>query len=158
MAILAGQKIRALDFAGYKSRVDYTNITGVAASTSDFTAVSPLFGMSFMAPSSGSVKVEYGGRLRGLAGAERALCAVWVRTGDVLGAGADVATPGADEAFEVAVFSSTQFQGMGTMYRVISGLTPGAMYNATWGLQRGLSGGLVDVYARVMNVSPWHGD
>jgi len=152
MAILAGQRIRALDFAGYASDFDFSNLTGLAPAGGQFEPGSPIFGVAFMAPSSGAVKCDFGGRLRVTSGAVRGVLACQLRTGAVINSGVLVEDADADRGVEMGATNG----GEASSYRVHTGLTPGDLYHFVMVHSRASTGGTIDVIARYIAVSPWH--
>lgn len=158
MAFLAGQRIRALDFAGYAQVFDGGNVNGVAAAVNGWTTVSPVLGVSFMAPTGGAVKVEFGGRLQVLASGDRAYCGCDLRTGAVIGSGTVVDTASTDISYEIGGGGgTTTAQGTGSNYRIHTGLVPGSLYHFVWLVGRGATGGNINVLSRFIAVTPWLG-
>lgn len=158
MTILAGQRIRALDFAGYAQVFDGGNVNAVAAALNGWTTVSPVLGVSFMAPTGGAVKVEWGGRLHVNSPADRAYCGCDLRTGAVIGSGVVVDTASTDISYEIGGGGGTTVaQGTGSNFRVHTGLTAGSLYHFVWLVGRGGTGGTVDVLSRFIAVTPWLG-
>lgn len=159
MAILAGQRIRALDFAGYAYVADEQNPN--LENTVNAT-ITPIVGVSFMAPTSGAVELLYTFRGKSAIGGSspRLLLGVTVNTGGVVGSGTTVFTTDDDQMVE---FGGTSFgiQGASSAVVVLPGLTPGSLYNAfcigrttTVANTAGSNG---SVFARRIAVKPWQG-
>jgi hypothetical protein len=158
MAILAGQRIRALDWAGYASGFDGTNITGLAPTLNTWITPSPVFGVSFMAPSSGAVKCDFNGRINIATGGDMAYAACQLRTGNVINSGTVVEDPSLERAIETGAFTGVPNSRLGAgSFRIHTGLTPGALYHFVWQCGRENSAGNLTVYARAIAVTPWQG-
>jgi hypothetical protein len=157
MAILAGQRIRALDFAGYAHVYDFANVTGLTPPANGFQTVTPAVGVAFVAPTSGAVMCEFGGRIRANSGALRVYAACQLRTGGVINSGVVVEEADSDRALEGQASSGGIVQVNGTAVRVHTGLTPGNLYHFVWQVGRGDTGATVEVYSRLITVTPWHG-
>ena len=158
MAILAGQRIKALDFAGYGAVHDWANDTMSGLTGGVWTPPPTTVGVSFMAPSSGAVKCTFAGRIRAVqGGAFRASLACELRTGAVLGSGVVVDEPDTDRAIEIGS-NTTDFatQVQASTFRVHEGLTPGQLYHFRF-MALAASNGDIVVYARSIAVEPWHG-
>lgn len=126
--VLAGQIIRALDFAGFASASDTTDVTNF--NTTSFVLGSPIVGVSFVAPTSGSVNVFWGGKLRlNSATGVRVFLAAAVRTGGTVGSGTDVAGTDEDWALEVGEAAGARLGASRT--RPVTGLTAGSTYNVS---------------------------
>jgi hypothetical protein len=156
VAILAGQKIRALDFAGYASVFSSTDEP--AFNTQTFVPGANPVGLTFMAPSSGSVLVRWHARMRLIvAAAARVLVAPETREGAVIGAGTIVQTITEDAALELGSPGAANGQLEAGMFRDINGLTPGATYNVLLMHKNANSaGGAAQVFARSIYVTPMH--
>lgn len=152
MAILAGQRIRALDYAG---SVYAQNTTDQAVTAIDWTPANG-FGVSFMAPTSGAVQFGIYGRgscTGANANISRLLGSVIVRLGSVVGSGTLIYTPSDDEAWE--------FGGVGRLAAescwVLSGLAPGSLYNASYVAKMGTATHTGTFFTRGITVRPWNG-
>lgn len=159
MAILAGQRIRALDFAGYASVFDSSNDDPVSPPAGTWAVPTTDVGVSFMAPSSGAVKCEFGGRIRQYSGGStRIALACELRTGAVIGSGVQVDAPDADRAIEIGATptADTTAQAEMSNFRIHSGLTPGALYHFRFNVLLA-SAGTGAIYSRYISVTPWHG-
>lgn len=128
-AILAGQDILAADWAGSGTDFEAT------ADTSTSTTYTPgtQHGMAFVAPTSGSVNIRYGGLL----GSNHnvitlaALLTIRVRTGSTVAAGTDVLAAADAQAcryYKPFATSSNHYAQVGRDYQ-LTGLTPGNDYN-----------------------------
>lgn len=111
--------------------VDGTNLTGVTVAGP--AAGTPVVGIAFTAPPAGRVRVTVTGTMAATGGTGQlnGVLAVQVRTGAVIGAGTLVhdgftADPGARIVFIGPINGGVC--GSGSM--LVSGLTPGASYNA----------------------------
>lgn len=159
MAILAGQRIRALDFAGYASVHDFANDTVEVSSGQAGTWLAPptQVGVHFMAPASGAVKCNFAGRIRSTQGGSlRCALACELRTGSVIGSGVVVDEASSDMAIEIGVSPTTNTSQaeMGS-FRIHSGLTPGDLYHFRF-MVLAAGAGSVSIYARSIAVEPWH--
>lgn len=164
MAILAGQRIRALDWAGYANGIDGTNVAGFQTAAGAWAVPSPVFGVSFMAPTSGAVKCEFGGRIRIVNGINTVYAACSLRTGAVINSGSLVEDVSVEQAIEIGAYTGVPAARLGgSMFRIHTGLTPGALYHFVWqmGQTARVAGtgttDLIDVLARTIAVSPWQG-
>jgi hypothetical protein len=130
MAILAGQRIRALDFAG--DAYDYETANDTTASTS-FTN-GTLHGVAFTAPTSGSVWITFGGAIGNNAATALTILSYmsfYVRTGSSIGAGTDVLVPDNERAIRMSKLSATAghiYDEASFSYK-LTGLTAGSSYN-----------------------------
>lgn len=161
MAILAGQRIRALDFAGYASGFEGTNITsGLYGDANAWLVPTPIFGVSFMAPSSGAVKCDFGGRLNVPTAAGIGQFACELRTGNVIGSGVVVEAASLERAVEVGDGQTGSARLGASMFRIHTGLAPGALYHFVWQCGVQISTTSTDpslgVYARTITVTPWN--
>jgi hypothetical protein len=109
---------------------DSGNITGITAS--GITLGSPIVGVSFTAPPSGKVMASVNGSLRLNSGTSaQALAGVLIRTGSTVGSGSTVFDPSVEPnaKFGTGVTGVIMNGGASQIY---TGLTPGAVYNASW--------------------------
>ena len=158
MAILAGQRIRALDFAGYAHAADPSNISGLGTVTGDvYQTPSPVLGVAFMAPSSGAVTVTTYARFQSNGSTiTRAYAACQLRTGAIIESGVLVAEPDVDQG--AIVVSDVSRDGGASALRVHTDLTPGALYHFVFRSARaGSTAGTYSINARTITVQPWHG-
>lgn len=134
---------------------DGTNLTGI--NVAGPIAGSPVVGVVFTAPPSGRVRAAVTGTLAATAGTGQinGLLAVQVRTGAVIGAGTLVhdgfaADPGARVVFIGPINGGV----CGSAAMMVSGLTPGAQYNAQ--TVHGVLGtsAAMTVYNRAVTVDP----
>jgi hypothetical protein len=126
--VLAGQIIRAADFAGFATANDTTDVTNF--NSTSFTLGTPTVGVAFVVPTSGNALVTWGGKLRlNSATAVRVFLAAEVRTGSTVGSGTVVA--GVDEDWSLEVGESVNGRLGATRTRPVTGLTAGATYNVS---------------------------
>ena len=121
----AGQIIRALDFAGYASVLN-TNAESGVTSTSFITGTS-VCGVTFVAPTSGQVKISWAARIEVNTSTVRGLVSIEVRDGGTVGSGTVIAAASALSALEIGV--STDIRLEAAIFRDLTGLTAGATYN-----------------------------
>lgn len=149
----AGQIIRALDVAG--DAYDFETANDTSTSTSYVTGT--VHGVAFVAPTSGSVWISFGG----LVGSNTATLGVraamsdYVRTGDTVGSGTDVLTSADDRAIKYYNASTTAgFRYVyGSVSHKLEGLTPGSTYNVTT-VFRAVTGDTAAVDDRWVQVQP----
>lgn len=127
---VAGQIIRAADFGGYASvenTTDETNFNSTA-----FTLGATTVGLTFIAPTSGGVIVLWNARANlNSATGVRVVVSAEVRSGSTIGSGTVMAAAGDDQAVELGQAANTRVGA--ASHRVVTGLTPGAVYNvALW--------------------------
>jgi hypothetical protein len=125
--VLAGQIIRAADFAGYATASDTTDVT---FNSTSYTLGTPTVGVAFVAPTSGIVLITWGGKVfLGSATAVRVLLSAEVRTGSTVGSGTQVAA--ADEDWSVEIGQAASARVGASRTRPITGLTAGTTYNVS---------------------------
>jgi hypothetical protein len=154
MAIRAGQPILALDFAGNASDFDQTDepVTD-AANYQPGTAV---VAVTFMAPTSGAVKLHYSARMRiGNTTAQRILALPETREGDIPGVGDLAALFSEDLAIELGG-PTANLQLNASNFQVVTGLVPGAAYNTRLLHKIGAANGTGTIFARSLSVTPMH--
>lgn len=111
--------------------------TFTSTSFASATADSAVVGLTFTAPTSGNVLVLWSVRMSADAtggSGHRVLCSVKVSTGSTIDSGSVVSAASDDSAIESAETSTTgatvgQSRIQAGMWRVVGGLTPGAVYN-----------------------------
>lgn len=154
MAILAGQRIRALDFAGYAYATDPADVT---VSTGTLDPGSPVFGLSFTAPTGGAVRIVVSAGMSAAASANSFVqCGAQVRTGAAINSGSVVYTASADEVLEIgpgATATAVRLQASSAVIQ--TGLTPGALYHVVFMSVRAVAN--ATIRNRRLEISPWHG-
>lgn len=132
-----GDKVKSLDFpptVWFDENTD-SSIVNTAYSSTAGTPTLPVCGIAFTAPTSGRVCVTYKARFESKTNSNRCVISAVVANGGTAGAGAVVMSSSDDNALETTQSTTaattpaeTRFQG--ASYRNLSGLTPGATYNA----------------------------
>lgn len=125
----AGDFILAADFDGDAFDFDTANDT----STSTTYVTGTLHGISFAAPTSGSVWIEFGGAVGNSSASLglRSLMSNHVRTGGTIGSGTDVLASSDERSLRYWNHSTTganRYMEGGVKHK-LTGLTPGATYN-----------------------------
>lgn len=110
-----------------------TEGTDFTTNSTSFVTGTPVCGVSFVAPPSGAVRVDWHARFDTSTINNRVLVSVEVATGSTLGSGTVMSAAGDGSALEnhsepTTAGSSTRMEA--GMWRYITGLTPGAVYNA----------------------------
>lgn len=127
---LAGETILISDFEGDAYAAETANDTSSSTSYIDGT----LHGVAFVAPTSGSVWIGFGGLVGSNANTIglRALISDYVRTGSIIGSGTDVLTPSDSRAvrFYKQSTASSFLYGQASVWHKLTGLSSGADYNA----------------------------
>lgn len=141
---LAGDYILAADFTP-SAEDQETGSIGSITSTS-FAAGSPVCGVSFTAPTSGIVEVDISAQMSNTGG--QTYMSFRVGTGGTIGAGTEVVAASADTSVLNGATSSVR---AGTSKRV-TGLTPGATYNAQ--TMHAVTAGTGTVLRRTIKVRP----
>lgn len=128
---LAGQRIRALDFAG--SAYDYESAVDTTTSTSYVTGT--VHGVSFVAPTSGSVWIHFGGMLGSntatIGSPPYAHFSIHVKTGSTIDAGTEVLAPSDDNGpwlYKQEATAANLYETVSHLYK-LTGLTAGNSYN-----------------------------
>lgn len=126
---LAGQTIKALDFAGYAATSSSTDETNFNSTT--FTLGGSTTGVSFIAPTSGIVLVTFGGRIRlNSTTAVHVLLAAEVRTGSSIGSGTVIHA--AADAWSLNIGEQSANNRLSASKIIpVSGLTAGSTYNVS---------------------------
>lgn len=125
MTFFAGQPLSATDLnmEGVSSGIDVTVRTTTATSYTTTLSPAQIWGVSFIAPPSGKVMIHWTTALSNSVGGNLAQCSPSVRTGAVVGSGS-LYSPSGD-----TYLSSGANIRPGTS-ALVTGLTPGAVYNA----------------------------
>lgn len=142
--------------AGSTPVVDSSTVNVSTSSTSFIAGTTP-FGVSFVAPPSGAVKISFTGYFQETQDGGVALMSYTVRTGSTIGSGTVVGTAANSNRALVAggpvdAGQPIYFQASRGPTRW-SGLTPGAAYNARIEIAADLGGG-INVFYREMMVEP----
>ncbi|MGH3369308.1 MAG: hypothetical protein ACRDPR_04850 [Nocardioidaceae bacterium] len=125
---LAGQLIRAADFAGFATANDTTDVAEFDSTS--YTLGTPTVGVAFTAPTSGNVLLTWGGRLNlNSSTAQRILLSAEVRTGSTVGSGSVIAASNDDWAIEIGQSTNDRLQA--SRVRPVTGLTAGTTYNVS---------------------------
>lgn len=148
--LLAGTTVRALDTPESVTDVETGDETGVTSTT--YTDGGTITGVSFTAPTSGRVLVLWTARTEHNS-TGFIFVSVSVSTGSVLGSGTEVSAPSDGES----VSSNTGAGGGDTRvaagcHRLVTGLTPGSVYNAI--TQHRVTLGNGDIFDRSITVIP----
>lgn len=126
---LAGDIILVADHEGDAYAEESANDTTTSTSYVDGT----VHGVAFVAPTSGSVWIGFGGLVGSNATTVglRALMSDYIRTGSTVDAGTDVLTASDSRAvkFYKQSTSSSTLYGHGSVWHKVEGLTPGDSYN-----------------------------
>ena len=128
----AGSKLNALDAPPSNFDEDGTdeNFTNTS-----YDSGSTVVGITFVAPTSGTVIVLWSARMNSDGGGtnHRVLCSVKVSTGGTLDTGTVVSGSADDSSLETTEIASggagAQTRMTAGMWRYVSGLTPGSTYN-----------------------------
>jgi hypothetical protein len=129
--ILAGQRIRALDFAG----TAYDQESAVDTTTSTSYVNGTLHGVAFVAPTSGSVWIEWGGMLGSntttITSPPYVYLSIYVRTGSTVASGTDVLI--SDDTNAILFYkhdtNAVFLYDAGARAYKLEGLTAGSSYN-----------------------------
>lgn len=125
---LAGQTIKALDFAGYAATSSATDESNF--NSTSYTLGGSTTGVSFIAPTSGIVLVTWGGRIQlNSATGVRVLLSAEIRTGSTVGSGTVIYAASDSWALEIGADASSRLEA--TKVRPITGLTAGSTYNVS---------------------------
>jgi hypothetical protein len=124
----AGQIIRAADFDGFAWDADSADELNF--NSTSFTLGSTTVGTAFVAPTSGSVVINWGARANlNINTALQIRVSAEVRTGSTVGSGTVVAA--ANDGWAIEVGQSTNNRLGTNRARPVTGLTPGATYNVS---------------------------
>jgi hypothetical protein len=146
---LAGQTVKALDFAGYASTTNATDET--AFTSTSYTLGVSTCGVSFIAPTSGAVKITWGARFALGTDTNLTLVSAEVRTGSTVGSGTVVDAASDNSALEHGQASTDRLQA--SRHRAVTGLTAGSTYNVSlW--HKTTSGDNSTIYQRDVMVEP----
>jgi hypothetical protein len=145
-----GSKLKALDNPPFANDYEGTDETTI---TSTYSVGTATCGTTFVAPTSGIVVVFWSARVEVATSAGFIGVTVQVASGSTIGSGAVVAGNGAaadNSCIETrrgtGTAADTRIQA--SMFRIVTGLTPGATYNAVV-MHRGISGAIAGtVYER----------
>lgn len=143
----AGQIIRAADFTTPAYANEITDELGFT--NTSYTAGSVVCGVTFVAPTSGRVKIDFWGRGEPNT-ANTVFLSAAVRTGGTIGSGSSVLIANDNSAVIYGASSSQDFAGSGVRY--VSGLTAGSTYNAV--TEHRVDGGNGDMFDRSILVYP----
>lgn len=125
MAFGAGQRPTAAQLNDAMGVIQSdTQITNGTTTSTSYTATLTggiACGIAFVAPASGKVEIKNESEINNTGG--YSLCTIRVRTGAVIGSGADVVAVTDDNA----LFHNTNIRL--SVFNTITGLTPGASYN-----------------------------
>lgn len=145
MAIAAGQIVRALDFAGVAFAE--VNDDEIVSSTS-YTGGSTPCGVVFTAPTSGRVAVHWYCYFETNTG-DSVFVSVAVRVGSTVGSGEMYVSATDMRSLTSQTANADTAAGM---YRVITGLNPGSVYNAQ--IEFRVTSGNADILNRTIMVVP----
>ena len=128
----SGDIVKTLDEAPSNGAADSTTVN---ITLTTYAQSSPTFGVTFVAPTSGKVKVTFRARFECKVNSSRCTVSAEVASGTTIGAGAVVAAATDDEALETtqnstAATTPAQTRINAAQYRYVTGLTAGASYNA----------------------------
>jgi hypothetical protein len=128
---------------------DPTNITAISSTT--FEAGSPVCGVAFVAPPSGRAAVHWAARMESNTG-NGVLVSVEVRTGSTIGSGTVLSDYDPQDSHSIEIGDLANGNLQAANFRLITGLTPGASYNART-MQR-VTAGDADIFDRYIMVRP----
>lgn len=146
----AGSKIKALDNPPFANDYEGTDETTI---TSTYSVGAATCGMTFVAPTSGSVIVFWSARVEVTTTNGFIGVTVQVASGASIGSGTVASGNGAaadNSCIETrrGTGTATDTRIQASMFRIVTGLTPGATYNAVV-MHRGISGAVAGtVYER----------
>jgi hypothetical protein len=143
----AGQIIRAADFPTAVSATQATDETAFASTT--FAPGAAPCGVTFVAPTSGQVLVEWSARFESNS-TNHTLISVVVRAGGVIGSGSEASAAADGSSIEFAAGADVNVQD-GT-HRFVSGLTAGSTYNAQ--VEMRVTASTADIFDRRVTVIP----
>jgi len=147
----AGQRIKALDFTDEVQDIENTSYTTTSTSFSETgTGFTPC-GVSFVAPTSGKEKIDFGAEMANSVAAAATEVTPIVREGDVVGSGTTVVAASSDNKIRFTAPANNSIGRQGATY-LAEGLTPGAAYNAT--LASRVSGSTGTIDSRYVICSP----
>lgn len=139
--------------------VDFTELADETAFTStSYIQGAAVTGVTFTAPTSGAVRVDWRARFQSNSNNTRAAVSVQVRTGGTIGAGTIVSDADDDSALETtqsatAGTTAAETRTQAGTWRRVSGLTAGTVYNAVV-VHKMLSAGNATIFSRSIMVSP----
>lgn len=146
--LLAGTTVNALDTPPTVSDRSDTSILGFAASGT-YAAGSPAVGTSFTAPTTGRVIVSWNAFLDNATATTGQTYASWrLGTGSTVGSGTQVVA--ADDSRSILMTSQAQVRNGAS--ELVSGLTPGSVYNVQ--MQHRSANGTGDITWRHIIVQP----
>ncbi len=149
----SGSKIFAADTPAAVQAADSTDELGFTSTT--YTAGTVTVGVSFTAPTSGTVLVWWGARVEANTASRSVLVSVEVREGATVGAGTVVSAASDDSAIEspqdAAAGAATRLQV--SRHRLVTGLTAGMPYTVRT-MHKISASGNGDVFARDVAVLP----
>jgi hypothetical protein len=128
------EKLRASELndvvADYEADLEATDETGFTSTT--FTPGANVCGTTFVAPASGAVVVFAYSRLESNTAGVRATMSLAVRAGAVIGSGTSVSAASNNKSLQTPTDASGggNQRTAGTIFEIVSGLTPGDTYNA----------------------------
>jgi hypothetical protein len=142
----AGAKIRAADFTGMVSNIQAADETGYAGTS--YGPGTNVCGVTFVAPTSGRVEIKWYARAESN-GANTTRISVAVRNGGVIGSGTAVLAANDGRAIEHVLGADNNDER--AMVYPLTGLTPGATYNAQ--IEMIVSSLSADIFDRALMVT-----
>jgi len=148
--LTAGSTVTALDTPPSAFVTDGTDIVGFTNTA--FASGSPIVGVAFTAPTTGRVRIDWHSRFNP-SSAVAAQVGFAIRTGAVLGSGVLVQDGLNENCLESPPTSGGAGRVQAGTFYIMTGLTPGATYNAVV-CHRMTAAGSGTIFARAIGVSP----
>lgn len=151
----AGDILKAVD---NPPAVGLADVSTVAIATTAYAQSTPTFGVTFTAPTSGKVCISFRARVECKVNSSRVTVSAECAVGNVVGSGAVVAAATDDESIETrqdaaAATTPALTRINASQYRYVTGLTPGAAYNA-YVMHKGFAASGGTIYSRGILVEP----
>lgn len=156
MVMTPGKPVSPNDFP---AAADFTELADETAFTStSYIQGTAICGVTFVAPSSGSVRIDWRARFQSNSNNTRAAVSVQVRAGGTIGGGTIVSDGDDDSALETSQSSTAGTTAAETRtqagtWRRVTGLTAGTVYNAVT-VHKMLSAGNATIFSRSIMVTP----
>ncbi|WP_405799266.1 hypothetical protein [Streptomyces sp. NBC_01506] len=147
--LLAGSTVTGLDTPATQYDDDQTDVSvsGIA-----FVTGSPVVGVAFTAPTTGRVRIDWHSRFQP-ATANHMQVGFALRTGAIIGSGTLIQDGLNETCLEAPPVSGPSGRVQGAMFMILSGLTPGATYNAVT-CHRMVVAGTGTAFSRSIGVTP----
>lgn len=150
----SGSKVLALDAPSIAFDEEPTDETAFT-STTYIVGAAATCGTAFIAPTSGTVLINFSVRMQSNSANTRAAVSVQVASGATLGSGTVASAANDDNSVETSqgTTGGSETRITAGNYRVVTGLTAGATYNVVT-MHHMLSAGNATIFNRTVSVSP----